>query len=68
LGLRHAGHSSDLALEQGLSEFDGGKYSGIMKKYVDLIKEGAHVSNLVFRRRLTWIDPKVQVSGGDAIR
>jgi hypothetical protein len=55
------------ALEHGLDEFDGCKYSGIMNQFLHLIEEGTHVSNLVLRRRLTWSDPMKQVSGGDSI-
>ena len=55
------------ALKQGLDEFAGGIYSGIMNQFLHLIEEGTHVSNLVLRRRLTWLDPMKQVSGGDSI-
>jgi hypothetical protein len=55
------------ALKQGLDEFSGGIYSGIMTRFLHLIEEGTHVSNLVLRRRLTWLDPMKQVSGGDFI-
>ena len=55
------------ALKQGLDEFAGGIYSGIMNRFLHLIEEGTHVSNLVLRRRLTWLDPMEQVSGGDSI-
>jgi hypothetical protein len=56
------------ALKQGLGEFArGGSTASNTNRFLHLIEEGTHVSNLVLRRRLTWMDPKKQVSVGDSM-